>query len=133
MAEGHGERVREDYSATMRPLVVLPPRTGPQPGLPLERGRHRRLLQSVSESVHGPCLWNERDPFLKERFFGLDGPEGNHGEDVKEYYFYLDATPTHSYMKMLYKYPQVEYPYTQLAESREGEAGTTRNSSCSMR
>ncbi len=62
------------------------------------------------------ALWNERDPILKERFFGLTGPEGSHGEDVKEYYFYLDGTPTHSYMKMLYKYPQVEYPYTQLVE-----------------
>src|SRR5262245_1439093 len=62
------------------------------------------------------ALWNERDPFLKERFFGLTGHEGNHGEDVKEYYFYLDGTPTHSYMKMLYKYPQVEYPYVLLVE-----------------
>jgi hypothetical protein len=60
------------------------------------------------------ALWNERDPILKERLFGLTGPEGNHGEDVKEYYYYLDATPTHSYMKMLYKYPQVEYPYELL-------------------
>ena len=64
----------------------------------------------------GLALWNERDPILKERFFGLSGHEGNHGEDVKEYYFYLDATPTHSYMKMLYKYPQVEYPYALLVE-----------------
>ncbi|HEX2597903.1 MAG TPA: glucosidase, partial [Terriglobales bacterium] len=51
------------------------------------------------------ALWNERDPILKERLFGLTGSEGNHGEDVKEYYFYLDSTPTHSYMKYLYKYP----------------------------
>ena len=62
----------------------------------------------------GIALWNERDPILKERLFGLDGHEGNHAEDVKEYYYYLDATPTHSYMKMLYKYPQVEYPYEHL-------------------
>jgi len=62
------------------------------------------------------ALWNERDPILKERLFGLTSNEGNHGEDVKEYYFYLDNTPTHSYMKYLYKYPQVEFPYTQLAE-----------------
>jgi len=60
------------------------------------------------------ALWNERDPILKERLFGLTGPEGNHGEDVKECYFFLDATPTHSYMKALYKYPQAEYPYTRL-------------------
>jgi len=61
-------------------------------------------------------LWNERDPILKERMFGLTGNEGNHGEDVKEYYFYLDSTPTHSYMKYLYKYPQAEFPYGQLLE-----------------
>jgi len=62
------------------------------------------------------ALWNGRDPILKERLFGLSGPEGNHGEDVKEYYFYLDNTPTHSYMKFLYKYPQGAFPYTQLLE-----------------
>jgi len=62
------------------------------------------------------ALWNKKDPILKERFFGLTNPEGNHGEDVKELYYYLDSTPTHSYMRMLYKYPQNEYPYSQLAE-----------------
>ncbi|MBI1787909.1 MAG: glucosidase [Acidobacteria bacterium] len=62
------------------------------------------------------ALWNGRDPILKERLFGLTGNEGNHGEDCKEYYFYLDSTPTHSYMKYLYKYPQAEYPYAVLVE-----------------
>ena len=62
------------------------------------------------------ALWNGRDPILKERLFGLTNSEGNHGEDVKECYFYLDSTPTHSYMKALYKYPQAAYPYTQLCE-----------------
>ena len=62
------------------------------------------------------ALWNERDPILKERLFGLTNDEGNHGEDVKEQYYYLDATPTHSYLKMLYKYPQAEFPYTRLVE-----------------
>jgi hypothetical protein len=62
------------------------------------------------------ALWNGQDPCLKERLFGLAGPEGNHGEDVKEYYFYLDNTPTHSWMQMLYKYPQQGFPYAQLAE-----------------
>lgn len=61
-------------------------------------------------------LWNKRDPILKERFFGLTNQQGNHGEDVKELYYYLDATPTHSYMKMLYKYPQQEFPYEQLVQ-----------------
>jgi len=65
------------------------------------------------------ALWNGRDPILKERLFGLNGNEGNHGEDVKEYYYYLDSTPTHSYMKFLYKYPQAEFPYGKLvAENR---------------
>ncbi|MGH7966901.1 MAG: MGH1-like glycoside hydrolase domain-containing protein, partial [Candidatus Binatia bacterium] len=62
------------------------------------------------------ALWNGRDPILKERLFGLTGNEGNHGEDVKEYYFYLDSTPTHSYMQYLYKYPQTEFPYARLVE-----------------
>lgn len=62
------------------------------------------------------ALWNGKDPILKERYFGLTGKEGNHGEDVKEYYYYLDNSPTHSYMKMLYKYPQTEYPYSQLVQ-----------------
>ena len=60
------------------------------------------------------ALWNGRDPILKERLFGLTGPEGNHGEDVKELYYYLDSTPTHSYMKALYKYPQAAFPYADL-------------------
>jgi hypothetical protein len=64
----------------------------------------------------GLALWNGRDPILKERLFGLTGNQGNHGEDVKEYYFYLDSTPTHSYMRMLYKYPQAEFPYQHLVE-----------------
>ena len=63
------------------------------------------------------ALWNEHDPILKERAFGLTNSEGNHGEDLKEYYFYLDSTPTHSYMKYLYKYPQREFPYRDLLET----------------
>jgi hypothetical protein len=70
---------------------------------------HQHLCLSVA-------LWNQRDPILKERLFGLSNSEGNHGEDVKELYYYLDGTPTHSYLKMLYKYPQGEFPYGQLLE-----------------
>jgi len=70
---------------------------------------HQRLCFAIA-------LWNGEDPILKERLFGLTGNEGNHGEDVKEYYFYLDNTPTHSYMKALYKYPHKAFPYAQLAE-----------------
>src|SRR5207253_579244 len=80
--------------------------------------RHQKLCFALA-------LWNRRDPILKERIFGLTGQEGNHGEDVKELYYYLDSTPTHSYMKYLYKYPQAEFPYAQLLEEnrRRGRAG----------
>src|SRR5262245_17680066 len=71
--------------------------------------RHQRICFALA-------LWNRRDPILKERLFGLNGNEGNHGEDVKEYYFYLDSTPTHSYMKFLYKYPHAAFPYAELVE-----------------
>jgi hypothetical protein len=78
-------------------------------------------LAGLSDDQQRLCfalaLWNERDPILKERLFGLTNSEANHGEDVKEYYFYLDSTPTHSYMKYLYKYPQREYPYRDLIET----------------
>src|SRR2546423_15252207 len=77
-------------------------------------------IAGVSDDRQRLCfalaLWNGRDPLLKERMFGLTNAEGNHGEDVKEYYFYLDSTPTHSYMKFLYKYPQAEFPYSRLVE-----------------
>jgi hypothetical protein len=78
-------------------------------------------LAGISDDKQQLCfavaLWNRRDPILKERLFGLTNSEGNHGEDVKEYYFYLDSTPTHSYMKYLYKYPQREFPYSDLVET----------------
>jgi hypothetical protein len=72
------------------------------------------------------ALWNGRDPILKERLFGLTGPEGNHGEDVKECYFYLDATPTHSYMRALYKYPQAEFPYARLVDENRRRSRDAR-------
>ena len=71
--------------------------------------RHQRTCFSLA-------LWNEKDPILKERLFGLTGSEGHHGEDVKELYYFLDSTPTHSYMKFLYKYPQAEFPYKRLLD-----------------
>ena len=78
-------------------------------------------LAGISDDKQRLCfalaLWNGKDPILKERLFGLTNSEGNHGEDVKEYYFYLDSTPTHSYMKWLYKYPQAAYPYEQLVKT----------------
>src|SRR6185312_14982429 len=77
-------------------------------------------LGGISDDKGRMCfalaLWNGNDSILKERLFGLTGPQGNHGEDVKELYFYLDSTPTHSYMRMLYKYPHAAFPYQQLVE-----------------
>jgi hypothetical protein len=108
--------VREDYS----------PYGNSWEYLPHDHARSRAYrwnedgLAGISDRHQLICfaldLWNERDPILKERLFGLTGNEGNHGEDVKEYYFYLDSTPTHSYMKYLYKYPQAGFPYSQLVE-----------------
>src|SRR5271165_7690712 len=108
--------VREDYSASGTAWEYL--------SHDHARSRAYRWnedgLGGISDRRQAVCfavaLWNEHDPILKERLFGLTGNEGNHGEDVKEYYFYLDSTPTHSYMKYLYKYPQSAYPYGQLIE-----------------
>jgi hypothetical protein len=83
-------------------------------------------MAGISDDKQRLCfalaLWNERDPILKERLFGLTNSEANHGEDVKEYYFYIDSTPTHSYMKYLYKYPQREYPYRDLIDTNRGRS-----------
>ena len=114
LAERQWGTVREDYSADGDCWAYFPHdharsrayRWG-EDGLLGFTDRECRLCFSVA-------LWNGRDPILKERLFGLTGREGNHGEDVKECYYYLDATPTHSYMKALYKYPQAEYPYLRL-------------------
>ena len=93
-------------------------------------------LAGISDDKQRLCfalaLWNGKDPILKERLFGLTNGEGNHGEDVKEYYFYLDSTPTHSYMKYLYKYPQAAFPYADLVEtSRQPRPRRTSSTSCS--
>ena len=119
LSERQWGTVREDYSAGGEAWDSFPHdharsrayRWG-EDGLLGISDNHGRLCFSVA-------LWNEADPILKERLFGLTGPEGNHGEDVKEYYFYLDSTPTHSYMRALYKYPQRAFPYAELvAENR---------------
>ena len=108
--------VREDYSAYGTAWDYLPHDHARsrayrwnEDGIAGISDRHQLICFALS-------LWNGKDPILKERLFGLTGSEGNHGEDVKEYYFYLDSTPTHSYMKYLYKYPQCEYPYARLVE-----------------
>jgi len=116
--------VREDYSADGRAWEYFP----------FEHS-HLRAYRWGEDGIAGICdnhqrlcfalaLWNGRDPILKERLFGLSGDQGNHGEDVKECYYYLDSTPTYSYMKCLYKYPQVGFPYARLLEEsqRRGHA-----------
>jgi hypothetical protein len=116
LAERQWGTVREDYSADGDSWNYFPHdqarsrayRWG-EDGLMGICDRECRLCFSLA-------LWNGKDPILKERLFGLSGPEGNHGEDVKEEYFYIDSTPTHSYMKALYKYPQAEFPYEQLVQ-----------------
>lgn len=108
--------VREDYSSTGHAWDYLPHDHARsrayrwnEDGLLGICDRHQRICFALA-------LWNGRDPILKERLFGLSGGEGNHGEDVKECYYYLDSTPTHSYMKALYKYPQSEFPYQWLID-----------------
>jgi len=111
--------VREDYSADGNAWAYFPHDHARsrayrwnEDGLGGICDRHQLLCFALA-------LWNGQDPILKERCFGLTGNEGNHGEDVKEYYFYLDSTPTHSYMKMLYKYPQRRYPYEWLIDENQ--------------
>jgi hypothetical protein len=116
LSERQWGTVREDYSPNGTAWEFFPHdharsrtyRWG-EDGIMGISDRHQLLCFALA-------LWNGRDPILKERLFGLTGNEGNHGEDVKEYYFYLDSTPTHSYMKALYKYPQGEFPYGNLVE-----------------
>ncbi len=116
LSERQWGTVREDYSAEGTAWEYLPHdhersrayRWG-EDGIAGISDNHQRLCVALA-------LWNGADPILKERLFGLTGTQGNHGEDVKEYYFYLDSTPTHSYMKYLYKYPQAAFPYERLVE-----------------
>ena len=116
LAERQWGTVREDYSADGACWDYFP-----------HDHARSRAYRWGEDGILGLCdregrlcfaiaLWNGRDPILKERLFGLASPEGNHGEDVKECYFYLDSTPTHSYMKALYRYPQAEFPYAHLVD-----------------
>src|SRR5579864_9556997 len=123
LSERQWGTVREDYSAGGTAWEYFPHdharsrayRWG-EDGIGGISDRHQMIC-------FGLAMWNGRDPILKERLFGLTGNQGNHGEDVKEYYFYLNSTPTHSYMRMLYKYPQAEFPYEQLVEEDRRRAG----------
>ena len=98
-------------------MELLHPRSRPFTRVPLGRGRLGRVSDDKQRLCFALALWNGKDPILKERLFGLTDSEGNHGEDVKEYYFCLESTLTHSYMKFLYKYPQAAYPYADLVET----------------
>jgi len=126
LSERQWGTVREDYSPHGTAWEFFPHdharsrayRWG-EDGLAGISDNHQRLCFALG-------LWNERDTILKERLYGLTGNEGNHGEDVKEYYFYLDSTPTHSYMKWLYKYPQAAYPYADLIEKNRQRNRTQR-------
>ncbi len=117
LAERAWGTVREDYSADGAAWDYLP---HDQARSKAYRWGEDGLLGICDENqkiCFALCLWNGVDPILKERAFGLSGTEGNHGEDVKEYYFYTDNTPTHSYMKALYKYPQGSFPYEDLVKT----------------
>lgn len=119
LSERQWGTVREDYSPDGDAWEYLPH--------DLARSKTYRWgedgIGGFSDHRQIICLsfsfWNQRDPIIKERYFGLTGKEGNHGEDVKEYFYYLDNLPSHSYMKMLYKYPQSEFPYKQLIEENK--------------
>src|ERR1700688_4465492 len=123
LSERQWGTVREDYSENGTAWEYFPHdharsrayRWG-EDGLLGISDNHQRLCFAMA-------LWNEKDSILKERLFGLTGNEGNHGEDVKEYYYYLDSSPTHSYMKGLYKYPQAAYPYELLLEETKRRTG----------
>ena len=124
LAERQWSTVREDYSANGDNWNSF---THDQARSRAYRWGEDGLL-GITDRQGRACfalaLWNHKDPFLKERLFGLTGPQGNHGEDVKEQYFYLDSTPTHSYMKALYKYPQAEFPYQKLVDENAKRSKT---------
>jgi hypothetical protein len=116
LSERQWGTVREDYSANGNPWEYLPHDHARSRAYRWGEDGLLGICDAKCRLAFGLAMWNGRDPILKERLFGLAGPEGNHGEDVKEYYFYLDATPTHSFLKALYKYPQAEFPYARLVE-----------------
>src|SRR3954451_13567614 len=116
LSERQWGTVREDYSANGDAWRYLPHDHARSRTYRWGEDGLLGICDRESRVCFAVALWNGRDPILKERLFGLSGPEGNHGEDVKEQYFYLDATPTTSYAKALYKYPQAEFPYARLVD-----------------
>jgi len=116
LAERQWATVREDYSADGNCWEYFPHDHARSRAYRWGEDGLLGFCDHQARLCFGLALWNERDPILKERLFGLTGSQGNHGEDVKENYYYLDSTPTHSHVRMLYKYPQAEYPYERLIE-----------------
>jgi hypothetical protein len=116
--------VREDYSANGDAWAYLPHELARSKAYRWGEDGLAGICDRYQLLAFAFAFWNEKDPILKERLFGVVPSEGNHGEDVKEYYFYLDSTPTHSYMKWLYKYPQREFPYAQLIAENQRRAGS---------
>src|ERR1700747_106164 len=114
LAERQWGTVREDYSEAGTPWESFTREHAPSRAYRWGEDRLLGITDGEGRLCFALALWNGRDAILKERLFGLSGHEGNHGEDVKECYFYLDATPTHSYLKILYKYPQSEFTYGRL-------------------
>src|SRR3954447_20622099 len=108
--------VREDYSENGNAWEFLPHDLARSKAYRWGEDAIAGICDRYQLLVFAPAFWNGRDSILKERLFGLPSPEGNHGEDVKEYYFYLDNVPSHAYMKFLYKYPHAEFPYARLIE-----------------
>ncbi len=121
--------VREDYSADGSAWDYFPHDMARSKAYRWGEDGIAGICDRYQLLVFALAFWNGRDPILKERMFGLTCNEGNRGEDVKEYWFYLDNTPTHSYMRMLYKYPQASIPYRQLVEENRRRQGSA-NSSC---
>lgn len=119
LSERQWGTVREDYSASGNAWEFLTHDTARSKAYRWGEDGIAGICDDRQLLCFAVAFWNRKDPILKERFFGLSGTEGNHGEDVKEYYFHLDNTPTHSYMKMLYKYPQQEFPYNQLVRENK--------------
>ena len=116
LAERQWGTVREDYSADGQPWYFTTHDTARSYAYRWGEDGLGGFCDDQQLLCFAPAFWNGQDPILKERLFGLSGPEGNHGEDVKELYYYLDNTPTHSYMRMLYKYPQHQFPYEWLVQ-----------------
>ena len=116
-ASGSGGRCARTTARTATRGSTSPTTTRGRARTTGERTGSRASATSKQRLCFALALWNGKDPILKERLFGLSNAEGNHGEDVKEYYFYLDSTPTHSYMKWLYKYPQAAFPYDDLVKT----------------